>query len=127
MRTVLLKQRKALAVLVRVENSHPGGERNFAHALAENFPVELHGAPHAVVLDVQLHLGMLDGVGKRREVRPLWRLRGECHEPVVFVERQRDIAGVGQGQSGFFFGNAHKAKQQHHQNVFHRTPAFFSC
>jgi len=27
-----------------------------------------------------------------------WRLRRERNQPVVFVERQRDIAGIGQGQ-----------------------------
>ena len=91
MRAVLLNQGKALAVLVRIENGHSGGERNFAHAFAENFSLQLHTAANGIVLNVQVYVGMLDGVRKRGDVRVLGRLGREFHELVVFVESQRDI------------------------------------
>ncbi len=128
-RAILLEQGKALAVLVSVENRHSCGQRNFADALAKNFSLELHCSPHTFILDVQLHFGVFDGVGKRRDVGPLGRFRRESHQPVVFVERQRDIAGIWQGQRRFFFRQSHAAKQKHHKYVFHRAPPFLflSC
>jgi hypothetical protein len=82
---ILLEQRNAFAVLVRVEHGHSGGQRNFAQALAENFSLEAHRAAHSVVLNVQLHICMLDRVGKGRDIGLLRRLRREFHELVVFV------------------------------------------
>src|ERR1700722_450250 len=79
---------------------------------------------------------MLDRIGKWSEVGFLRRLGREFHQLVVFVEGQRDVAGIRQRQRGFLLRRPHRRytregeKQDHkyvlQQYVFHRTPAFLS-
>ena len=96
---ILVDQGNSLAVQVGVENGHSAGEWNLAESLAEHFSLQLKGAPDCILLDTQLHLRVLHGVGKWRQFRPFRRIGCQLNEAVVLGERERDIARIGPGQS----------------------------
>ena len=115
MSATLLKEGHSFSILVSVENRHSAGERYLADPFVEDFSLEFHGSHHAVALNPQFYIGVLNGIRKwRRLRRPGW-LRSPFHELVVFVQREGDVAGIGQGQRGFILCPAQR-HQTHTSN-----------
>jgi hypothetical protein len=53
---------------------------------------------------VESKLGLLNGVVERRAIGFFDGLGGECDEAIVFVERERDIAGRGEWEEVALLG-----------------------
>jgi hypothetical protein len=100
-RAIFLQQGNAFAVLVRVEHCHSAGERNFAHAFAENFSLQFHRAATRRRFNVQFHVGMFDGVGKRRDVGFLRRLAASSISRLYSSSVSVTLPESGKGSADF--------------------------
>jgi len=79
---------RVAGALTRVEDGHPGGQRNFRGVGAEGFAFEQDGAEDVVVRDAEFQIGALENVGKWRKFEMFSRTIGESEEPIVLVERE---------------------------------------
>ena len=79
----------------------------------KDFSLQLHSALHRFVGNTELQVRALHGVRNRRRIWfPGW-FAGELDQPVVFVERERDIASSRYGRTSEFVCCCKTRENQH--------------
>src|SRR5467141_1414947 len=113
-RSIIQFERQALTFLAGVENGHAGCQGDFGRALMKDFSLQLHRALHRFVGDAELQVRAFHGVRKGRRVWSPGRLASEFDEPVVFVERKRELTRSRYGRQSDIICGYSKAGENEH-------------
>src|SRR2546429_492032 len=128
-RSAFQLQRKVFAFLPGIKNRHASRQRHSGHTFVENLPLQLHAPLDRLGRHVESQVRTLYRIRNRGRLGPSHRLIRQLQQPVVLVQRKRDVAAGRHrwNHDGILVGHETLRKnqpprQQSTKDLFHLPP-----